>query len=127
MVGKQAKTLSNDQGERLLLFASTTRNPIRNRVLVLLSLKALRAGGIANLTWPMVLDPGGYIGFVIELRNHAAKRPGPPPSSCASMRSRSRMDSQLMSSTNFRLASCMRLARQWSRQSANTSAIYLFV
>ena len=57
------------------MFASTTRNPIRNRVLVLLSLKAgLRAGEIANLTWPMVLDPGGGIGPVIELRNHAAKK-----------------------------------------------------
>jgi integrase len=75
MAGKQAKILSDDQGERLLLFASTTRNPIRNRVLVLLSLKAgLRAGEIANLTWPMVLDPGGDIGPVIELRNHAAKK-----------------------------------------------------
>jgi integrase len=75
MAGKQAKILSNDQGEQLLLFASTTRNPIRNRVLVLLSLKAgLRAGEIANLTWPMVLDAGGDIGPVIELRNHAAKK-----------------------------------------------------
>ena len=35
MAGKQAKILSDDQGERLLLFASTTRNPLRNRVLVL--------------------------------------------------------------------------------------------
>ena len=62
MAGKQAKILSDDQVERLLLFASTTRNPIRNRVLVLLSLKAgLRAGEIANLTWPMVLDPAGDI------------------------------------------------------------------
>ena len=75
MAGKQAKILSDDQVERLLLFASTTRNPVRNRVLVLLSLKAgLRAGEIANLTWPMVLDPGGDIGSVIELRNHAAKK-----------------------------------------------------
>ena len=75
MAGKQAKILSDDQVERLLLFASTTRNPLRNRVLILLSLKAgLRAGEIANLTWPMVLDPGGDIGPVIEVRNHAAKK-----------------------------------------------------
>src|ERR1019366_9531884 len=58
MAGKQAKILSNDQVERLLSFASTTRNPLRNRVLILLSLKAgLRVGEIAKLTWPMVLDP----------------------------------------------------------------------
>ena len=75
MAGKQAKILSDDQGERLLSFASTTRNPIRNRVLILLSLKAgLRAGEIANLTWPMVLDPSGDIAAVIELRDHAAKK-----------------------------------------------------
>jgi integrase len=75
MAGKQAKILSDDQGERLLLFASTTRNPIRNRVLIMLSLKAgLRAGEIANLTWPMVLDPSGDIAAVIELRDHAAKK-----------------------------------------------------
>jgi integrase len=75
MAGKQAKILADDQGERLLAFASTTRNPLRNRVLILLSLKAgLRAGEIANLTWPMVLDPDGGIGPVIELRNYAAKK-----------------------------------------------------
>jgi integrase len=75
MAGKQAKILSNDQVERLLSLASATRNPLRNRVLVLLSVKAgLRAGEIANLTWPMVLDPSGDIGAVIELRNHAAKK-----------------------------------------------------
>jgi len=75
MAGKQAKILSDDQVERLLSFVSTSRNPIRNRVLVLLSLKAgLRAGEIANLTWPMVLDPSGDIAPVIELRDHAAKK-----------------------------------------------------
>jgi integrase len=75
MAGKQAKILSDDQVERLLSFVSTTRNPIRNRALVLLSLKAgLRAGEIANLTWPMVLDPSGDIAPVIELRDHAAKK-----------------------------------------------------
>jgi hypothetical protein len=59
----------------LLLFASTTRNPNRNRVLVLLSLKAgLRAGEIDNVTWDMALDPSGDIATVIELRNHAAKK-----------------------------------------------------
>jgi integrase len=75
MIGKQAKILSDEQVESLLWFVSTTRNPIRNRVVVLLSLKAgLRAGEIANLTWPMVLGPQGEIATVIELRDHAAKK-----------------------------------------------------
>jgi integrase len=74
MVGKQAKTLSDDDISDLITYASRTRNPIRNVVIVLLSAKAgLRAGEIANLTWPMVLDPRGEIGHVIELRNKAAK------------------------------------------------------
>ena len=75
MIGKQAKILSDEQVERLLLFVSTTRNPVRNRVIVLLSLKAgLRAGEIANLTWPMVLGPQNEIAGVIELRDDAAKK-----------------------------------------------------
>ncbi len=75
MIGKQAKILSDAQVERLLSFVSTTRNPIRNRVIVLLSLKAgLRAGEIANLTWPMVLGPQNEVAAAIELRDHAAKK-----------------------------------------------------
>ena len=75
MLGKQAKVLSEDNLEDLLVYASSTRNPIRNRVIVLLSVKAgLRAGEIANLTWDMVLGPNGAISSVIELRDHAAKK-----------------------------------------------------
>jgi integrase len=75
MPGKQAKILSNDQTGDLLLFATTTRRPARNKIIVLLSLKAgLRAGEIANLTWEMVLDSGGEVGSVIELRDYAAKK-----------------------------------------------------
>jgi integrase/recombinase XerD len=75
MVGKKAKILSDEQTARLLTFAATGRYPLRNRVLVLLSLKAgLRAGEMAALTWPMVLDAGGTVAAVIELRDHAAKK-----------------------------------------------------
>jgi integrase/recombinase XerD len=74
MPGRQAKILCEDDLQDLLVYASATRNPIRNRVIVLLSSKAgLRAGEIANLTWDMILSPDGDIGTVIELRDHAAK------------------------------------------------------
>lgn len=75
MPGKQAKILSEDDLEDLLVYASATRNPIRNRVIVLLSAKAgLRAAEIANLTWDMVVDPTGDVSTAIELRDHAAKK-----------------------------------------------------
>jgi integrase len=74
MSGKQAKILSEQQIEDLLFFANTTRNPDRNRVIVLLSVKAgLRAAEIANLTWQMIVEPTGNVSSHIELRDHAAK------------------------------------------------------
>lgn len=75
MAGKQAKILNDSQLAQLLGYASTTRYPLRNRVVVLLSVKAgLRAGEIAKLTWDMVLDPSGQLSTVIELRDWAAKK-----------------------------------------------------
>ena len=74
MAGKQAKVLSTNDVSDLLAFASRTRNPTRNEVIVLLSAKAgLRAGEIAKLTWDMVLDPRDHVGFTLELRDNAAK------------------------------------------------------
>jgi integrase len=74
VAGKQAKILSVGDVNDLLVFASCTRHPLRNRLIVLLAAKAgLRAGEIAKLTWDMVLDPTGDIGPVIELRDVAAK------------------------------------------------------
>ena len=75
MSGKQAKILSDTEVNQLLHFARRTRNPLRNRVIVLLSAKAgMRAGEIAALTWDMVLDPQSQIGRVIELRDSTAKK-----------------------------------------------------
>jgi integrase len=74
MPGKQAKILSARDVNDLLIFATCTRHPVRNRVIVLLTAKAgLRAGEIANLTWDMVLGPTGDISSVIELRDAVAK------------------------------------------------------
>ena len=43
--------------------------------ILLLSLKAgLRAGEIANLTWPMILNPDGRVGDWLELHDIAAKK-----------------------------------------------------
>jgi integrase len=75
MAGKQAKILSDANVDDLLLYAETTRQPARNKAMVLLSAKAgLRAGEIAHLTWEMVTDPTGAVGTTIELPDHAAKK-----------------------------------------------------
>src|SRR6266481_299522 len=75
MPGRQAKVLSSADVDDLLVFASCTRHPLRNSVIVLLSAKAgLRAGEIANLTWDMVVDGNGAISGLIELRDAAAKK-----------------------------------------------------
>ena len=69
MAGRQAKTLSANDIKDLLVYASCTRHPLRNQVMVLLSAKAgLRAGEIANLTWHMVISG------LIELADAAAKK-----------------------------------------------------
>jgi integrase/recombinase XerD len=74
MAGKQAKILFDHHVQTLLAYAQASRYPIRNRVIVFLSVKAgHRAGEIANLTWPMVLDPSGEIATAIELHDVAAK------------------------------------------------------
>jgi integrase len=79
MVGKRAKILSPDHVEDPLVFAAQTRVPIRNQVLVLLSLKAsLRAGEIANLTWSMLAEPSGEIGKSLELQTRLPWRSSAP-------------------------------------------------
>jgi integrase len=74
MAGKQAKTLSARQQAIVLRCAGKSRYPDRDRAIILLSIKAgLRAGEIAGLTWPMVLNPQGRIAHHIELHNDVAK------------------------------------------------------
>src|ERR1700760_3529938 len=77
MAGKQAKTLSTDRIEVLLFCAERSRHPLRNRLIVLLSVKAgLRAAEIAQLTWDMVFGPSGEVGGTIELQDRIAKKRG---------------------------------------------------
>jgi integrase len=73
-LGKQAKTLSKGQVEAVLGYLAKTRNPVRNRLIFLLSAKAgLRAKEIARLTWWMTNDPQGEIGRAICLQDSASK------------------------------------------------------
>ena len=75
MLGKQAKILALREIDDLLAFADCSRQPLRNRVMVLLSTKAgLRASEIAALTWDMVLGASGQLSNAIALRDVAAKK-----------------------------------------------------
>jgi integrase/recombinase XerD len=75
MAGKQAKTLTRQQVRAALHRARRGRYPRRDRVMILLSVKAgLRAGEIAKLSWSMVLDADGRLGHRIELHDSAAKK-----------------------------------------------------
>jgi integrase/recombinase XerD len=75
MAGKQAKPISDRDVARLLAMISRHRYPTRDRVMLLLSVKAgLRAGEIAGLTWRMVLTADGGLGDCIELADEIAKK-----------------------------------------------------
>ena len=72
--GKQAKTLTDAQIARMLREVENSRYPLRDRVMVLLSLRAgLRAKEIALATWGMVLDADGNVSDTLELHDKASK------------------------------------------------------
>ena len=74
---KQAKILTKPQADAVLTYLSTTRYPVRDRVIFLLSVKAgLRAKEIASLTWPMVTDAEGRLADLISLTDNASKGRG---------------------------------------------------
>lgn len=84
MIGQPAKVLAPGDVRRLLRAVSKGRYPQRNKVIVLLSMKAgLRACEISRLTWPMVLDAKGRVAQVLELPECAVKKgSGPLLSGC---------------------------------------------
>lgn len=74
MAGRQAKILTSGQLDIALRFVDRQHDATRNRVILLLSAKAgLRAGEIAGLTWPMLLDARGRLSDRIELHDTVAK------------------------------------------------------
>ena len=75
MLPRQAKILTKEQADLLLIYAGSTRHACRDRLIFLLSVKAgLRAGEIAGLTWDMVLGGDGDLAGCIELRDPVAKK-----------------------------------------------------
>lgn len=71
---KQAKIISDAQIRAVLNHVSTSRYPLRDRVMVLLSVRAgMRAIEIASVTWGMVTDSEGVLLDAIALPNSASK------------------------------------------------------
>ncbi len=67
--------LSDEQIALALRKTRWRRYPLRDRAMLLLSLKAgLRAAEIAQLTWPMVLNPQGRLADHIALADRIAKK-----------------------------------------------------
>ncbi|TGN62496.1 site-specific integrase [Paracoccus liaowanqingii] len=74
MPRQPAKVLEAVDLRRLLHALATTRHPVRNHVLVLLSFHAgLRACEISGLTWPMVLGPSGKLSDSLSISGGIAK------------------------------------------------------
>ena len=73
-IGKQAKILSDKQQNLTMAHLETTRYPLRNKIIFLLSFKeGLRAKEISKLAWGMVCNSDGKIADVINLSNNASK------------------------------------------------------
>ena len=74
LIGKQAKILSDKQQNLTMAHLETTRYPLRNKIIFLLSFKeGLRAKEISKLAWSMVCNSDGKIADVINLSNNASK------------------------------------------------------
>lgn len=75
MPGRQAGVITPMVLRRMLGYTRHSLSPERDRVVVLLSVRAgLRAAEIAKLDWSMVLDARGLVGDTICVRDAIAKK-----------------------------------------------------
>jgi integrase len=73
MLGKQAKTLSDAQIRAILKYLERSNNPLRDKVIFLLSLHGLRSKEIACLEISMVTTVDGEVSDFIAPEDKAAK------------------------------------------------------
>ena len=77
MPGRQARLLAEPTIKLALRAVNRRPDALRDRTMVLLSLRAgLRAGEIAGLEWNMVLDPGRRVGHALAVPDRIAKKGG---------------------------------------------------
>jgi integrase/recombinase XerD len=69
-LGKQSKILSKKQIDTMLRYLWSTRQPLRNGVIFLLSVKSgMRSKEISDVKWSMMISPAGDLGNSIHLTN----------------------------------------------------------
>jgi len=69
-LGKQSKILTKKQIDTMLMYLGSTRQPLRNRVIFLLSVKSgMRSKEISGLKWSMMISPTGDLDDSIHLTN----------------------------------------------------------
>lgn len=74
-IGRQAKIITPAMLVRVLQHIKSHDQPIRSRVIVLLSMKAgLRAAEIAGITWAMITDANGDVTDTISIEDRIAKK-----------------------------------------------------
>jgi integrase/recombinase XerD len=74
MQGQQARTVSPTQERTILEYLHTTRYPSRDRVMLLLSIKAgFRVKEMASLARAMVTNTQGQIAEMMHVPNHTSK------------------------------------------------------
>jgi hypothetical protein len=75
MPGRQAALIQSSVLRRVLAHLRSSHQPDRDRVIVLLSVRAgLRAAEIALLDWSMILDASGRVADVISIHDIIAKK-----------------------------------------------------
>jgi integrase/recombinase XerD len=69
-LGKQSKILTKKQIDIMLMYLASTRQPLRNRVIFLLSVKSgMRSKEISGIKWSMMTSVAGDLGDSIYLTN----------------------------------------------------------
>jgi hypothetical protein len=117
-LGKQAKILTDKQIALALAAVATRRYPLRDRVIILLSVRAgLRAKEVSNIRWSMVTDAQGAVTDTIHQRS-----PEPDAARVEAYFERALAVAREQQAKSFELRAAMSMARLWCDQGKRQQA-----